>query len=142
MKENKMKKTTTLAFYLIFISFAQAEFPNGFVAAINLTETGGKSGPILGDGGAALGPLQIHRIYWQDAIKYDRSIGGRYEDCSDLGYSIKVMDAYMRRYAPAAYRDGDCEKMARIHNGGPAGHRKNATVRYWIKVNRWMGGAE
>jgi len=29
--------------------------------------------------------------------------------------------------------------MARIHNGGPTGHRKRATVGYWTKIRRVLG---
>jgi hypothetical protein len=28
----------------------------------------------------------------------------------------------------------DVERVARIHNGGPRGHRKKATAKYWRKV--------
>jgi hypothetical protein len=131
---------TALTILFITATTATADLPAGFIDALHRVETGGRLGAVIGDGGAARGPLQIHRGYWKDAVEYDRSLGGRYQDVADLRYAAKVVDAYMRRYAPDAYREGDCEKMARIHNGGPAGHRKQATVLYWRKVNRWMGG--
>jgi hypothetical protein len=28
----------------------------------------------------------------------------------------------------------DCEKLARIFNGGPFGYRKKATLMYWYKI--------
>lgn len=103
-----------------------------------MTETSGRTGAILGDGGAARGPLQIHRAYWRDAVEHDRSIGGRYEDVQSLAYATRIVDAYMRRYARRAYAAGDYQTLARIHNGGPAGHRKAATLKYWAKVRRWL----
>lgn len=98
--------------------------------AIRQVETGGqKNGgrDAVGDGGAALGPFQIHRVYWQDS-----GVPGRYEQCKDPVYARRVVVAYMARYAKGA----DAESMARIHNGGPNGARKPATLKYWEKVKK------
>ena len=101
------------------------------IDAIHQVETGGKLGPTRGDGGNALGPLQIHRACWQDA-----KIGGRYSQCADLEYSKRVFRAYMKRYATEKRlgRVPTNEDMARIWNGGPNGWRKSATIKYWNKV--------
>lgn len=131
---------TTLTILFITAAAATADLPAGFIDALHRVETGGRLGAVIGDGGAARGPLQIHRGYWQDAVEYDRSIGGRYEDVADLRYAARVVDAYMRRYAKRAYRDGDSATMARIHNGGPSGHRKAATLRYLKKFQAAGGG--
>lgn len=105
--------------------------------AIRQVETGGCKDPAnaVGDGGKAIGPFQIHRCYWQDAIDYDPNIGGVYADCKSEEYARKVVSAYMRRYSPKGAGD---EVMARIHNGGPSGHRKSATVKYWNKVRKHL----
>lgn len=84
--------------------------------------------PRDGDNGNAIGPYQIWKVYWQDAVEFDKSIGGTYQDCRNKAYAEKVIKAYMRRYAPT---NASYEVMARIHNGGPRGHRKAATVKYW-----------
>ena len=110
---------------------AQAEPSPQFWRALHLVETNGRHGPIRGDGGRALGPLQIHKPYWQDA-----KVKGRYADCARLDYSIAVAKAYMKRYAPKASRNNNYEVLARIHNGGPSGHKKKATIKYWNKVRR------
>lgn len=107
-----------------------------FVKAIHKVETGGKVGKVLGDSGAALGPLQIHRVYWQDAVQYDKTIGGKYEDCADLNYSKKVVKAYLSRYVKKELEAGNWEVCARVHNGGLTGHKKQATIKYWEKVKR------
>jgi hypothetical protein len=116
---------------LALASATHASPPDSFWRAIHLVETGGKRGAVIGDNGRALGPLQIHRSYWQDA-----RVGGRYEDCADLSYSIKVASAYLRRYAPQAWAAGDTTTLARIHNGGPRGHTKPQTIQYAEKVKR------
>jgi hypothetical protein len=104
-----------------------------FYKALHHVETSCQLGPILGDGGKALGPLQIHKSYWQDS-----GVAGKYEDCADLNYAIKVVTAYMKRYAPDAYKNRNYEVLARIHNGGPQGHKKEATKAYWLKVKKVM----
>ena len=110
---------------------AQAAPPDSFFRALHLVETGGKRGAILGDDGRALGPLQIHRAYHADS-----RVAGAYERCADLDYSKRVVTAYLQRYAPAAFASGDVTTLAKIHNGGPRGASKPATVRYGAKVKR------
>lgn len=117
--------------FLALASAASAAPGPAFFRALHQVETSGRTGAILGDGGRALGPLQIHRAYWQDA-----GLAGRYEDCARLEYSIRVVDAYLRRFAPRAHAAGDCRTLARVHNGGPSGHRKAATIPYANKVQR------
>lgn len=121
----------TLALLLAFASTAQAAPPDSFFRALHIVETSGRTGPILGDGGRALGPLQIHRGYHADA-----RIGGDYARCADLDYSRRVVTAYLQRYAPAAWAAGDVSTLARIHNGGPRGDKKTATLGYAAKVTR------
>ena len=91
--------------------------------------TSGKN--LVGDGGRAIGPYQIWREYWQDAVEHDPSIGGSYRDCMDKAYSERIIRAYWARYAP---KGATVEQLARIHNGGPSGHKRSATVKYWKKI--------
>lgn len=104
------------------------------VDAIHVVETGGRTGPIKGDGGKALGPLQIHWVCWKDANMPD----GTYEDCADLSYAKRVFARYMARYATERRlgRPVTDEDRARIWNGGPNGWRKEATKVYWSKVRK------
>ena len=113
---------------------AQAEPLPKFWAALHQVETRGRHGAIKGDGGRALGPLQIKLAYWKDA-----KVKGKYSDCSDLAYSITVAKAYMKRWAPKAYKAGDHRALARIHNGGgPNGRKMSSTIKYWNKVRKEM----
>ena len=130
-RKRRDRAVKTLALLLALAATAQAAPPDSFFRALHIVETGGKRGAILGDNGKALGPLQIHKAYHADA-----RIGGDYALCADLDYSKRVVSAYLQRYAPQAWAAGDVKTLARIHNGGPRGANKAATVAYGDKVAR------
>ena len=86
-----------------------------------------------------IGWYQILPDFWIDALEYDPSIGGEYEDVAkDKEYAEKVILAYWDRYATIKRlgRVPTDEDRARIHNGGPNGYKKNATIAYWSKVRK------
>ena len=116
---------------------AHAAPPDSFWRALHIVETSGRTGPIVGDGGRALGPLQIHRAYHQDS-----RVAGDYSRVADLAYSRRVATAYFKRYAPEAWARGDVETLARVHNGGPRGAAKPATKGYGRKVAALVGRAK
>lgn len=118
-----------LTLILALCATAHAAPPDSFFRALHIVETSGRTGPILGDGGAALGPLQIHRAYHADS-----RVAGDYSRVAELDYSKRVATAYLKRYAPTAWAAGDVETLARIHNGGPKGHLKPATKGYGVRV--------
>jgi hypothetical protein len=118
---------------LTLASASHAAPPESFWRALHQVETSGRHGAILGDNGKSLGPLQISRAYHADS-----RVAGSYEQVTDLAYSRRVATAYLKRYAPQAWAQGDVETLARIHNGGPAGARKQATLAYADKVRRAM----
>ena len=114
--------------------------PTPILDAIEKVETGGQRDPAnaIGDGGKALGPMQIHRVYWVDAVDHDPSLvanGETYDSVRDRAYARRVVMAYWSRYA----KSWDAQTLARIHNGGPKGHRKAATLGYWAKVRAKLG---
>lgn len=100
--------------------------------AIRQAESGGNVNAV-GDGGRSHGAYQIQRCYWRDA-----GVAGRYDQVRDPAYAERVMLAYWRRHCPDALARGDLETLARVHNGGPAGARKPATMRYWLRIKRVM----
>ena len=118
-----------LALLLALCATTHAAPPDSFWRALHVVETSGRTGPILGDGGAALGPLQIHRAYHADS-----RVAGDYSRVADLDYSKQVATAYLKRYVPEAWAAGDVETLARVHNGGPRGHLKPATKGYGVRV--------
>jgi hypothetical protein len=102
-----------------------------FLSAVRLVETGGlpdEGENAVGDKGKAIGPFQIWKVYHTDS-----RIPGEYTECNKMEYSKKVVRAYLTRWAPEG---ATMETLARIHNGGPAGHRKAATEKYWKKVEK------
>jgi len=110
--------------------------PTFLFDAIRIVETGGHPDPAnaIGDSGLSLGPYQITRAYWSDAVEHRPEIGGRYDHVRDAAYAQRIMMAYWDRYAP----DDHAETLARIHNGGPHGHRRACTDEYWQRVKQAM----
>lgn len=109
--------------------------PEPILEAIAHVETGGEPDPsaATGDGGASIGPLQIQRGAWLDAVEHDPSLtanGETYANCRNLAYAKRVAIAYWSRYAP----DWKPATLAGIWNGGPKGHRKPKTENYRMKV--------
>lgn len=104
--------------------------------AIRIVETGGEKDPAnaVGDNGRSIGPFQIQRAYWQDALEHDPSIGGTYADCKDETYARRVIRAYLSRYV----KTWNDETVARVHNGGPSGAKKKGTIKYWQKVRKHL----
>jgi hypothetical protein len=107
-----------------------------FFKALHQVETSGRVGHIVGDNGKALGPLQIHRVYFQDASEFDPSLGKNYNQVTNFDFAKRVVTAYLKRYVPSAVAKKDFETLARVHNGGPNGHKKQATLKYWDKVRK------
>lgn len=95
----------------------------------------GHNDAAVGDGGNAIGRYQVWRVYWIDATEFSE-IGGQYEDVKKKSYAERVIRAYMQRYAREAWAAKDWETLARIHNGGPRGHKKRTTEKYWAKVKK------
>jgi hypothetical protein len=92
-----------------------------------------------------LGPLQITKQYVDDVNRIVNRPGGY---CSDLLFSYKdreykwhslwMVDIYWRHYATKERlgHEPTLEDLARIHNGGPNGWKKESTKPYWAKVKR------
>jgi hypothetical protein len=107
--EDNAQNTNLDDFFTVLRSLESGTMPNGGYGAI-------------GDHGLALGPLQIHKVYWKDA-----KVPGEYQQCAGWDYSRRVAEAYMKRYCPKAMAAGDWEKMAKTHHSiGGLGNEK-----YW-----------
>ena len=122
------------------------EIPETFFRALRHVESKGDDNAV-GDKGASLGPLQIQRAYYNDAVESDPSLtenGMSYDNVKGQGsyaYSKRVVKSYMDRYATSQRlgRQPTLEDIARIHNGGPDGYKRDSTLGYWQKVNGQMG---
>jgi hypothetical protein len=110
-------------------------WPRGQILdAIRFVESGDRSDVPDGDGGKAIGPYQIHRVYWQDAVSAQPALGGDYQQCRDRAYAERIIDAYMAKWVPDDWARGEAEVIARVHNGGPRGASLAATEAYWQRV--------
>ena len=108
-----------------------------FYDAIWAVESSRQENPPDGDGGKAIGPYQIHEVYCKDAKEYmPEEIDFQYQDCKTKDCAEAVIRVYMLRYARRAWQSHDFETLARIHNGGPKGHKKKSTLKYWEKVQK------
>jgi len=140
------------------------------ISAMMLVESGGDAGAV-GDGGRALGVLQIHACVVKDVNRrYNANF--THADALDPEKAVRICRLYLaiyagrrteedaRRRTPDAGRRqeqgrgrrtpdagktegrgrrtemSDEERLARIWNGGPNGHRKAATLKYWKKVEK------
>lgn len=106
------------------------------LAALVAVESSGDPDAI-GDNGLAYGCLQLHAAYVQDAAEFAGETW-KHEDAFNPETSEQIVRAYMARYATQKRlgRSPTYEDIARIHNGGPNGHKKAATDGYWLKVKK------
>lgn len=91
----------------------------------------------IGDGGAARGPLQIHREVVQDVNR----ISGRnfqWSRMTNRAEATQVAQIYLGHYATEKRlgHKPTPQEIARIWNGGPNGHKTKATDRYAAKFNK------
>jgi hypothetical protein len=110
------------------------------LAAIGAVESSNRGCVPDGDHRRAIGPFQIHGSYWRDAVAADPTIGGTYQDCRRRDYALRIVAAYLQHYAPDAFAAGDAETLARVHNGGPSGHRRPTTLGFWRRVCSRLAG--
>jgi hypothetical protein len=98
------------------------------ISALIIVESSGRDNAV-GDGGRALGPLQIHRAVVVDVNRFTGS-SYRWESMTNRAQARAVCEAYLRHYGKGC----TTEQLARRWNGGPQGDRKSATLPYWRKV--------
>ena len=91
----------------------------------------------IGDNGLAWGCLQQHEVFVRDV---NRIYGTHFthKDSLDPVKAVKMATLYLQHYGSES-RLGHVasdEELARMFNGGPNGHKKSATLKYWDKVER------
>lgn len=87
-----------------------------------------------GDNGRAIGILQIHKEVVDDVNKA-YGVAYSYEDRKCPIKSREICRRYLILHGG---RHATNEKYARIWNGGPVGHRKRNTRKYWHIVRRHL----
>jgi hypothetical protein len=84
----------------------------------------------IGDNGLAVGCLQIHPIMVRDVNRIANT-NFTLVDRTSRSKSIQMIRIYIDHYCV-----GDTEEhIVRKWNGGPTGHLKNSTLKYWRKYN-------
>lgn len=98
------------------------------IAAIITVESGGND-LVVGDGGRAIGALQIHAGVVADV---NRRYGTHYTHAgmTNRVAAIEVFHRYQAMYVKV----WSVENCARTWNGGPQGNKKPSTLLYYKKV--------
>lgn len=93
----------------------------------------------VGDSGKALGIYQLHAEYVADVNRIYKT-NYKHEDAFDAkiakGIVAKYLAHYGKQYEKTVGKPATAEVLARIHNGGPNGWKKDATIKYWCKVEK------
>jgi len=110
----------------------------GLFLAIEAVESGGNPSLIGADGERGL--YQIRPIFVDDINRILGESRFSYEDRLSKSRSEKMMLIYWQHYATERRlgRSSTFSDLARIFNGGPDGHKKKATKKYWLKVKKEM----
>lgn len=86
---------------------------------------------------AAWGMFQLHSIYVNDVNAFAKT-KFRHIDAFYPEKARQITKLYLIHYGKAyekcTGKIATLEVLARIHNGGPRGYEKEATVKYWKKV--------
>ena len=125
-----MKKALLIALLPVLACAITPEEIETLLPALEQVESGGRWW-VKGDGGNAVGILQIWPIMVEDV---NRIAGTSYtlQDRYSPARSREMARIYFRHYG----KNWTMEQAARAWNGGPNGHRKEATKIYWEKVKR------
>jgi hypothetical protein len=103
-----------------------------FAKALCTIESSCRLNPPDGDNGQSIGPFQIQRAYWLDAIRNWHELAEYdYEMCRYPWYAQAVVLSYAAKWSPQELKNGNWEVIARRHNGGPLGDTNPRTLPYW-----------
>lgn len=122
--------------WLIYLANGYGNNPSPLLRAIEQVESRG-SAVALGDGGEAVGILQIHRVLVDDCNRILGEDRFAYDDRWDVSKSREMFRVYTEHYSPGA----SDEVIARRWNGGPRGEQKAATEPYWERVRNELDRA-
>lgn len=128
-----------LLFTVITIT-AFCEPSDTLLDAISIVESNNNPNAV-GDNGNAIGCYQIWPLYMRDVIRISRKVY-MYADRLDPEKSREMVKIYLTHYGKVYKRKTGLEPTdeiySRIHNGGPNGYKKEATKKYWLKVQNIM----
>ena len=110
------------------------------LCSIITVESNGKVDAV-GDGGKAIGILQIHACVVVDVNRVHGtsfSLADRYNPDKSLDIAYLYLSHWGKSYQRKTGKAPTTETLSRIWNGGPNGWKKEATVKYWNKVNNQL----
>ena len=111
------------------------DMPGRFLVALAKVE----GGPRMGDHGRAIGPFQIRRGYWHDAIEQRPALAVQgYASCTNWAYASQVVLAYAERHARVAWSTQNYARVAMIHHAGPTGARQGRGREFGRRVLNLM----
>ena len=105
---------------------------SNLISALIIVESSGND-MAIGDGGRAIGPLQIHKAVIVDVNRITGS-NYRHSEMTNRAQARAVCEAYLRHYGKGA----TTEQLARRWNGGPRGDTRPSTEAYWAKVKKHL----
>ncbi len=112
---------------------------SNLLRAIRAEESGGNDYSV-GDHNVSRGPYQISPAYWTDACEFGGVRWNYHELVWSPAYCEQIMLWYWGRWCPAALEAADLKTLARVHNGGPTGDRKQSTLDYWRRIKNRLQG--
>lgn len=105
---------------------------NEFINKLILIESSGDS-MAIGDGGKAVGILQIHPIMVREVNRILGEDRYSYQDRYSVSKSIEMFNIFQDKYNP----DRDLELAAKLWNGGSTYYlRLDKVESYWNKVKQ------
>ena len=117
------------------------EVSSRLLHALKMAESGCKSDAI-GDNGKAVGILQLHKVYVDDANRIAGCKQYNYNDRYDVRKSEEmtriVLTHYGKHYERKTGKRCTDEILARIHNRGYSQWNDKLGERYWKRVQKFL----
>ena len=110
---------------------AVSDWLDKLITKIYVVESGGRLNPPDGDGGRAVGALQLHKCVIDD-VNFYYGQNFTYTDRHDLNKAKQIAKLYIAMWMHKQRE----EIAARIFNGGPRGWQKKSTDKYWQKIQK------
>ena len=126
---------------LTALNLNAVEVSGKLLYALKMAESGCKSNAI-GDRGKAVGILQLHKVYVDDAnriVGYKRyNYNDRYDVRKSEEMTRIVLTHYGKYYERKTGKRCTDEVLARIHNRGYSQWHDKLGERYWSRVKQFM----
>ena len=126
---------------LTALSVNAVEVSGKLLHALKMAESGCKSDAI-GDNGNAVGILQLHKVYVDDAnriVGYDKyNYTDRYDVRKSEEITLIVLAHYGDIYEHTTGKPCTDEVLARIHNLGYTNRDSDLGIVYWNRVKQFM----